>query len=325
MEKAPLNKFIHNYQLKPNIKQKYRVTHDILITNSTIKKYCQYHQDVEEKFYTNIKSTLQKIRKSEKAVKLDNTTIYFHTYRILFWIDLYQKALDFFNSNEYKKFSFAKYASKNKKIEDEFFRLQKESLDPYFFTGTSRLRMKILQLFLENRDLVDLVLNTQTLIPKLVIKYEALENYNANIMTTIQKIFDHFASSYISSEDVILKSLSIVLYSYLTFHMKIKTSYAKGIVQEIMQELFNYDFQSISNQNIYIAGRLNNLPIFKNSSKNEIYSEQLKHDFTVFSKYIQRGFTGLDYFDLNPEKYFNENPIKAYFEQYPIEFMDKID
>lgn len=111
----------------------------------------------------------------------------------------------------------------------------------------------------------------------------------------------------------------------MTLTMRINNSYAKDRTQEIMVELFNFNFETIATHNIYIAGRLDNLPIFKNSSKKEIYSENLKKDFAIFSKYIQRGFSGLEIYNLSPEHYFNENPIKAYFGQYPIEFMDKID
>jgi len=324
MLKEPITQYINYYQLKPNIQQNYRITHDILITQDTLNKYLSYHPKNED-YFKKIKTVLQKIRKNEKVVLLDNTKIYFHTYRILFFIDHYINALDFYNSEKYIKYSFAKYKSNSNKVEREYFKLQKQSFDPYLFTGSNKLEKKILELFLARKELVDLVLNHYTLFPQGNINYDSINDGDKTLKIDVKRIFSHFASTYISSEDVILKSLTIVLYAYMTLQMKMDSSHAKKIVQELLFTLFNFEFETVSTKKIYIAGRLDNFPIFKNSSKDLIYSNELKKDFEVFTKYIQRGFSDLGELNLDVNDFFNENPIHTYFYQYPVEFLDKID
>lgn len=327
MNKQPLNSFLHQYQLKPNIKQTIKVSHDILITKGTINKYITEHSNENKAYFNKIKPILQKIRKNEKVVLFHNTKIYFHTYRILSIIEQYIYAVDFYNSPEYKKYSFAKNKSDTSKVQKEFHKLQVKELDISSFSFLDKLKAEILKQYLSRKELVDLVLNFYTIFPKSNINYKAMSE-NELLKDMVQKIFFHFSSTYISSENIIYKSLMIILNTYLRTVMKVEASYTKKIVDEILLTLFNFKDNTSSGtmlRKIYISGRIANLPIFKNTTKDEIYPEQLKNELKTLMKYAQRDFLGLDSLNTNIEQFFNENPIKAYLNIYPIEFMQKTE
>nr|WP_321266073.1 hypothetical protein [uncultured Sulfurimonas sp.] len=326
MKQEPLQNFINQFKLKPNIKQKIKISHDILITQNTINEYMKKHSNVNEIYFKSIKSTLQKIRKNEKVVLLDNTKIYFHTYRILHIIEQYINILDYYNSENYKKYSFAKNRSDSSKVKREYYKLQVKEFDIYSYTFVDKLKAKLLEQYINRKELVDIVLNFYTIFPQSNINYEAMSS-NELLIDMIQKVFSHFSSTYISSEDIIYKSLMIVLNAYLKTVMKMNSSYTKKITDELLHELFNFKDTTNSStmlDKIYISGRIHNFPIFKNSSKKEIYSIKLKNEFTTFIRYIQKDFLELENVHLNIDNFFNENPINAYFNQYPIEFMHKI-
>lgn len=326
MNKEPIVNFINQYDLNTNIKQEIKISHSIAITQETIKKYISIHSDKNIVYFKSIKEILQKIRKSETVRVFDDTKIYLHTYRILFIIEQYIEALDFYNSENYKKYSFAKNKSDSSKVEREYHKLHVKEFDIYSYTFVDKLKSKILEQHLNKKELTDIVFNFYTIFPLSNINYEAMSD-NELLIEMIQKVFSHFSSTYIGSEDVIYKSLMIVLNSYLRTIMKVNASYTKKIVDDLLQELFSFKDETSSGtmlNKIYISGRINNLPIFKNSSKNEIYSEKLKDEFTIFMKYIKKDFSGLEEFNLNVDDFFNENPINAYLRLYPIEFMHKI-
>ena len=326
MKKERLNSLIHQYELKPNIKQTIKVSHDILITKDTIEQYIKEHSDECKIYFHKIKPILQRIRKSEKVVLFNNAKIYFHTYRILFIIEQYIDVVDFYTSQNYQKYSFAKNRSDSSKAKREYHKLQLKELDISSFSFMDKLKAEILKQHLSRKELVDLVLNFYTIFPQSNINYEAMSD-NDLLIDMIKKVFSHFSSTYINSENIIYKSLMIILNTYLRTVMQVEASYTKKIVNEILWTLFNFKDDTSSGtmlNKIYIAGRINNIPIFKNTTKDTIYSEQLKNEFRTLMKYAQKDFIEIENFNLNVEEFFDENPIKAYLNIYPIEFMQKI-
>lgn len=326
MKKEPLANFINEYELKQNVKQAVKVSHDVLITKDTITQYIHEHSDENKVYFNKIKTTLQKIRKQEKVILFNEKKIYFHTYRILFIIEQYIHVLDFYNSDEYKKYSFAKHRSDSSKVERKYHKLQLKELDISSYSFMDELKSTMLKQHLSRKELVDLVLNFFTIFPQTNINYEAMSD-NKLLIDMIQKVFLHFSSTYINSEDVIYKSLMIVLNTYLRNVMKVDSSYSKKIVNDLLKKLFNFQDETSSGtmlNKIYISGRIANMPIFKNTSKDSLYSEELKGELKVLMQYAQKDFLGLENLNINLEEFFNENPINAYLRIHPMEFMQKI-
>ena len=266
-----------------------------------------------------------------QIINFEKINIYYHTYRILFWIYQYTKILDFYQSDEYKKYSFAKHKSATSKFKRDYKKNKKEAYDKSnAYTGDNRIHAFSLRKYLLHRDLMDIYFNTTTLFPKNNINYELLqevEETNTTIMNIVQKIHTYYSSSYIHSEDVIYESLAIVINGYMRLKIGMESKISNQITNELLYELFNYDINKTSSNrlsNIYIAGRINNMPIFKNSKKEEIFSQEDKEKFSILLEEAKQDFTDSDDIFLDVEEYFNSNPLKAYFEQYPMEFLSKI-
>ena len=91
-----LTDFIRNYKLKPEVINKINITHNKALTVDTLKVFHILHPDLDKVYLKAIKSILQKIYKSDKIINFEKINIYYHTYRILFWIYQYTKILDFY-------------------------------------------------------------------------------------------------------------------------------------------------------------------------------------------------------------------------------------
>lgn len=326
-----LTNFIHHYKLKREVIKKINITHNKVITIDTLKVFQSLHSDFDEVYIKSIKSILQRIYKSDKVINFEKINIYFHTYRILFWIYQYTKILDFYQSDDYKKYSFAKQKSAKEKFKREYNKNREELFDKSnAYTGDNRVHAFTLRKYLSQKKLMDIYFNASTLFLKNNINYELLqkvEETDKTTMNVVQKIHTYYSSSYIDSEDVIYESLAIIINGYMRLKIGMDSKISNQITNELLYALFDYQVEKTSSDrlsNIYIAGRINNIPIFKNSKKEEIFSQEDKNKFSLLLEEAKQDFADSDDIFLDVEEYFNSNPLKAYFEQYPMEFLSKI-
>jgi len=325
-----LTDFIYHYKLKPEVVKKINITHNKAITADTLKVFQSLHPDYDKVYIKSIKPIFQRIYKSDKVINFEKTNIYYHTYRIFFWIYQYTKILDYYQSDEYKKFSFAKQKSAKSKFRREYNKNKKELFDKNnAYTGDNRVHTFTLRKYLSQRKLMDIYFNATTLFSKNNINYELLqevEEANTTIMNIVKKIHTYYSSSYIDSEDVIYESLAIIINCYCKLKMGIASKISNSITNELLYALFNYTVEKTSSDrltNIYISGRINNMPIFKNSKKADRFSKEDKENFSILLEEAKQDFN-MDNLLADANQYFKFNPLQAFFEQYPMEFLSKI-
>lgn len=331
MSRDILSNFIHQYNLKPEITTTIKITKNKAITNDTLKVFQSLHSDFYAVYIKSIKSTLQRLYKSDKVIKFEKTKIYYHSYRIVFWIYQYIQILDFYQSDDYKKNSFAKHKGTKAKFKRDYKKNKKEAYDKSnAYTGDNKIHALALRKYFWHKDTMNIYFNTITLFPKNNVNYKLLqdiENADTTTMNVIHKIHNYYSSSYIDSEDVIYESLAIVINGYCRLIMGVNSNISNSITNELLYALFNYEVEKTSSDrlsNIYISGRINNMPIFKNSKNSEIYSQKDKDKFHVLLEEAKHDFGDDDNILLDADTYFNSNPLKAYFEQYPMEFLSKL-
>lgn len=328
-----LSNFIHQYKLKPEITKTINIAKNKVITNETLKVFQILRPEFEETYIKALKPTLQRIYKYDKVIKFENTVnVYFHTYRILFWIYQYIEILDFYQSDQYKKHSFAKHKSATSKFKRDYKKNKKEAYDKSnAYTGDNKVHAFTLRKYFWHRETIDIYFNATTLFPKNNINYEALkevEEADTTTMKIIDKIHNYYSSSYTDSEDVIYESLAIVINAYLKLKMGINSKISTSITNELLYMLFNYKVEKTSSDrlaNIYISGRINNNPIFKNSKTSEIHSQDDKDKFISLIEEAKKDYSDLENILLDSNQYFISSPLKAFFEQYPMEFLSKVE
>ena len=235
-------------------------------------------------------------------------------------------------SDQYKKHSFAKHKSAKAKFNREYKKNKKEAKDKSnSFTGDNKVHALTLRKYFWHRDAMDIYFNVSTLSPKNNINYEALqevEGADTTTMKIIDKIHNYYSSSYIDSEDVICESLAIILNGYLRLKVAISSKVATSVTNELLHVLFNYKVEKTSSDrlaNIYISGRINNNPIFKNSKTSEIHFQDDKDKFFALIEEAKNYYSDLENILLDSNQYFTLNPLKAFFEQYPMEFLSKVE
>jgi len=319
-----LEDYIYQYEFKPEVKQSIKFTKDKVLTSDTINKFLDY-RGIEYKYpLESIKTILYKIREQEKVILFENTKIYYHTYNILFLIQRYLMAIDFYNSQEYYK-TFAGLRSDESEIFNKYHLHRANSFDSSnAFTGDDKIKALVFRNLYTNREVTDLFINFYTIFPKHMIKVSTEDIFFKKI---IDRIIEHFSSTYISSEKVIYKSLVISLNAYFRLKMKIQAKHSKIITEEIVSTLFDYRFSASSAdllRNIYISGRLGGLPIFKHSKSPRILKEETVKDFNSLFKEIQKEFPFLEEIHLDAKSYFQVNPIKQFLQLSPIEFFQEI-
>lgn len=324
--------YIYEYKLKPEITKKINITNNKVITSDTVKVFQILHPDFDEIYIKSIKQILQQMYKNDKVVSLEKVNIFYHTYRILFWIYQYIQILDYYQSAAYKKHSFAKYKSAKSKFKRDYKKNKQEAYDKYnAYTGDHKVHALALRKYFWHRDTMDIYFNATTLLPQNNINYDLLqeiEDTDTTTMRVIRNIQNYYSSSYIDSEDVIYESLAIVINGYFRLKMGINSKISNSITNELLYSLFCYQAEKTSSDrlaNIYIAGRINNIPIFKNSKTSEIFSQKNRDKFSKLLDEIKKDFPHLESVIQNSDDYFHLNPLKAFFEQYPMEFLSEVE
>ncbi len=319
-----LKNYIYQYEFKPEVKQAIKSTKDKVLTTNTINKFLEHHGNDYKFSINSIKITLYKIREQEKVIFFDNTKIYYHTYNILFLIKRYLSVIDFYNSQEYRK-TFAGLRSNESEVLDKYHLHRANSFDSSnAFTGDDKIKALVFRNFYFNREITNLFINFYTLFPKHIIKVSTEDIFFKKI---IDRIIEHFSNTYISSEEVIYKSLAISLNAYFRLKMKMQAKHSKMVTEEILSTLFDYTFSASSAdllRNIYIAGRLKELPIFKHAKSPRVLKEKTVKDFDSLFNKIQKEFPDLGEIPLDAKSYFQENPIKQFLQLSPMEFFQEI-
>ena len=319
-----LNDHIYQYDFKPEVKQGLKVTKDKLITTTTINSFLSHRGNNYKNIFNSIKPSLHKLCEQEKVILFDGQKIYFHTYNILFLIQRYLMALDFYNSKPYKS-TFAELRGSEDENLKKYHLHRANSFDSSnAFTGDDKVKAFLFRNLYTDREVTDLFINFYTLYPKHMIKVDSEDLF---IRKIIDKIIEHFANTYISSEDVIYKSLAISLNAYFRLKMKLDARHAKKITEEILFTLFNYTFSASSAdllRNIYISGRLNELPIFKHAKEARALEETIIIKFDKIFNEMKKDFIELENMPLDAKSYFQENPIKQFLLLSPMEFVQEI-
>jgi len=319
-----LENYIHQYEFKPEVKQTLKITKDKLLTTNTIKMFLTYHDNENKHTFNSIKTILYNLREQEKVILFDEQKIYFHTYNILFLIHRYLLAIDFYNSDDYKN-SYAGLRGSESEIFDKYHIHRANSFDSSnAFTGDDKIKALIFRNFYSNRETTDLFINFYTLFPKSMIKVDSDDMF---IKKIFDKIIEHFASTYIASEEVIYKSLAITLNAYFRLKMNMRARHSKQITEEILSTLFDYTFSASSAdllRNIYISGRLSEIPIFKHAKEIKKLEENTIINFDKLFTELKENFIDIEDIPVDAKVYFQENPIKQFLLLFPIEFLQEI-
>jgi hypothetical protein len=109
--------------------------------------------------------------------------------------------------------------------------------------------------------------------------------------------------------------------------MSIPAKHSKKITDEILLALFDFTFTASSAdmlRNIYISGRLSELPIFKHAKKPKILEESTIANFDKLFAELKENFTDLEDLPIDAKSYFQENPIKQFLLLSPMEFLQEI-
>lgn len=319
-----LKDYIHQYEFKPEVTQSLKITKDRLLTANTINKFLDYHGTDYQYIIGSIKSILYKIREQEKVILFDEQKIYFHTYSILFLIHRYLILIDFYNSDEYRN-TYAGLRGSEAEVLEQYHKHRANSFDSSnAFTGDDKIKALLFRNFYLNRETTDLFVNFYTIFPKHMVKVDTEDIFFKKIF---DKVIEHFSSTYIASEEVIYKSLAISLNAYFRLKMKMQAKHSKNITEEILSTLFNYTFSASSAdllRNIYISGRLFEMPIFKHAKNPRILKEKTITDFDKLFYEFRKEFTNMKNIPMDAKAYFQENPIKQFLLLSPKEFFQKI-
>lgn len=319
-----LSEYIHQYEFKPEVKQSLKITKDKVLTSNTINVFFDYHGNDYKHSFNSIKSTLYEIREQEKIISFDSQKIYYHTYNILFIIYRYLVALDFYNSKKYKS-TYAELRGSTSEILEKYHKHRGNSFESSnAFTGDDKAKALIFRRLYLDQETMDLFINFYTLYPKHMIKVNPEETFFNKI---IDRIIEHFANTYIASEEVIYKSLAITLNAYFRLKMNMQAKHSKYITQEILSTLFHYTFSASSAdllRNIYISGRLAETPVFKHAKEPRTLEEKTIKNFDKLFAELKESFIELENFPMDARAYFQENPIKQFLLLSPIEFLQEI-
>lgn len=323
MKKTSLFDQIYQYELKQACRNGIKSQKSKALTQSTILMFCSLHGDTNKSCFQQIIDALQDIRHHEKVILFENEKIYYHTYCILTLLMQYLTALDYYSSDNYKK-TLAGLRGSEQQILEKFHQHEANALDlSNAFVGDDRLKATIFENLYRDRETTELFLNFFTFFPLQMYKVPEGDMWCTHIL---QKIIEHFSSTYIASEEIIYKSLAIHLNAYLRLVMQVESGYSKRITQEILEELFNYKFYATSAdllRNVYISGRLNSLPIFKHGKKPHVVSQETIKKFDTFINEVFNEFEDIEYAKMTAIEFLDENVVKLFLSHKPVEFLQE--
>ena len=294
--------------------------------NDTIELYSHYNDELDENFLNAVKSTLEDIVKNDIVISLDDKIILKELYKIIFLINSTNKALDFISSKNYPKKFLAGYQSDKKEIAKEAKKhkgMIVNSRVNIISKGEHRLNWWFHHILNMNPKLTKYYLNMFTLID--LEKCTFIEKEDEKV---IEKFFNFLNSKTVqmTTENAILKNLSILLYDELKYFLKIEEKNIEPLITELMFKLYNYkpNYEEF-NKVIYLRSTINYFPIFgakrntefDKKEKNFIRSNILKDaELNNIKDFYYKSF------DMTMELLFKK-PHTQFLLKYPVEFFRK--
>ena len=300
--------------------------------NNTINMYLEHHPEFNVSFLKDIKNTLIDIVKDDIIIDLNNKLILKELYKIIFWIDCINRTLDIISDKHYPKKYFAGYQSDNREIKKEMNKnkgMIVNSRTKLVSKGENRLNWWFHNILNKNKKLTKFYLNMFTLID--IEKCTFIEKEDEEV---VEKFFNFLNSKMVQiiTDNIICKSLSILLYHEFKYYLKIDEKEIEPLITNIMLKLYNYEpnYEEF-NKTIYLRSTIEYFPIFgaKRTSqftkkeKDFIRSNMLK-DYKLNNKDKKNNNKNFDYksFDLSLELLLKK-PHTQFLMKYPVEFFRK--
>lgn len=285
---------------------------------NTITIYKKHHEDFDSQKIKPIFEVLLKIIKDDEVIEFENILIYKELYKILGLIDATFEAQKLLNNPKEYPSGFAKIQSDKKQIKT-YRKFYKQSIvGPYRVSNRKEARLKywVSTLYLNNKNLVNFYLHGFLVgdLAKMKSLHEDTEVNNLFLSN-----LDYFLMQK-TTIGAVIKSLGILLYSELTYYMKMNKNDSEVYMKAIIHELFNepvnvYEFD----KHITIKSSLGFLPIFAASKKSNLANEDenfIKNK--LFEEVQEFNLIDQETFDISYNSYI-KNPHIQYLLKYPVE------
>lgn len=292
--------------------------------DNTLITYKNYHKEFNFYFLNAVKNTLYDIVKNDIVISLDNKIILKELYKIIFLIDSTNRIINFISRKNYPKKYFADYQSDSKEIK----RVMKShkgmivnSRTKLISKGEHRINWWFHNILNKNKKLTKFYLNMITMID--FERCTFLENEDEVV---VERFFNFVDSKIVQivTSNVVLKSLSILLYHQLKDYLKIKKKDDLELyVSILMEELYNYtpNFEEF-NRIIYLRSTVNYFPIFgakRTSEFNKKEKEFIRANILKDRKLNKKKDFDYKGFDISLELIFKK-PHSQFLLKYPVEF-----
>ena len=294
--------------------------------DNTINLYVDYHKTLNPNFFNKVKKIFIDILKNDKIIELDNKIILKELYKIIFLIDYTNQLLNFISEKSYHKKYFAFIQSDKREIKREEKKHKSMIVNartPIVEKGEHRLNWWFNHIYAENQKVVKFYLHMFTLIDLERCNFIKKESKELQL-----KVINFLESKLIqrTSENDILKSLSILLHSELKYFLKIKDTKAKEHVTQIMLNLYNYKPNDEEfNKTIYFRSSIKFMPIFGAKKDSHYDTNEKKFIKTNILKELstkeQKDFDNNEFdklFELILKK-----PHIQFLHKYPVELFRK--
>jgi hypothetical protein len=319
------------YELKSEITYPTNYRPSIIATKQTLDYYHQHHNYLDIKDLNKLKPFLNSLRHHDKLFKLDDNLMLFHSYKLIGFIEKYTHTLVVYEQGDFLKNTFASLRGDSNEYRKKYAMYNNARKKPdNFLTGEDYIKAVISRFYSACPPAMDMFMNLNTLIPQHQIKEFQNNTLEVNIM---KRLYEYYGSTNVTSHQPILKSIAIVVASYLKFKLKM----SHNDILHSLDLLFNDYFYELSDgkyespiklinnhlfTNTYIKSRINMVPIFGSSQKPLKNDEHIrKLDWVLDSSQKELGVsleTPISR-DLNPF----ENPLTVFLSITPMELLQQ--
>ncbi len=297
----------------------------------TFSYYVQNHTLFEIKNFDLLRPFLRSIQEYDKIFKLENRYMLFHSYILLHFIHQHLFLLAVYEEESFKERTFAslkgdrmKNLARHNKYKRDIFRYDT------LYKGDKLIHSYISRLYFLHPTAMEMFMNMNTLIPQHQCK-ELQADTKENKM--IKQLLKYYGSTNITSSSVILKSLMLVIASYLKFKMKMKHKNIQNSLEKLFydfiypysDEEYYFPIPTIRNHifnNVYIKGRLDMQPLFGSSEKGlDNVSDIQKLDW-LFEDAAKEFGISLE-IPIDGDTHPIRNPLSIYLSNKPIELLQQ--
>ena len=319
------------YELKSEITYPTNYRPSIIVTKQTIDYYHYHHDYLDIKIINRLKPFLNSLRYHDKLFKLDNKLMLFHSYKLISFIEKYTHTLALYEQGDFLKNTFASLRGDSNEYRKKYAMYNNARKKPdNFYVEEIYIKAIISRLYSASPQAMDMFMNFNTLVPQHQIKEFQGNTLEVKIM---RKLYEYYGSTNITSHKPILKSIAIVVASFLKFRLKMShedishslTLLFDDFFYELSDGKYESPITSINNNlftNTYLRGRINMVPIFGNS-KNPLNNDENIQKLNWIFKSAQKEFgISLDIpikGDLNPFT----NPLTIFLSMTPMELLQQ--